>query len=106
MMAAAQRSELARRRSSSVDIRTELSRPTLVRDLGNPTACNCWHSKSARTGTRTRTPLRERDFKSLASTRFAIPALLEIQRREPKSMVERAYTQSLEPPHSNPRLPY
>ena len=60
----------------------------------------------ARTGTRTRTPLRERDFKSLASTRFAIPALLEIQRREPKSMVERAYTQSLEPPHSNPRLPY
>jgi hypothetical protein len=28
----------------------------------------------ARTGTRTRTPLRERDFKSLASTRFAIPA--------------------------------
>jgi hypothetical protein len=29
---------------------------------------------SARTGTRTRTPLRERDFKSLASTRFAIPA--------------------------------
>ena len=31
-------------------------------------------SDSARTGTRTRTPLRERDFKSLASTRFAIPA--------------------------------
>src|ERR1043165_5311422 len=28
----------------------------------------------AGTGTRTRTPLRERDFKSLASTRFAIPA--------------------------------
>ena len=30
--------------------------------------------QDARTGTRTRTPLRERDFKSLASTRFAIPA--------------------------------
>ena len=44
----------------------------------------------ARTGTRTRTPLRERDFKSLASTRFAIPALHGNTKREPKSMVERA----------------
>ena len=33
------------------------------------------HECYARTGIRTRTPLRARDFKSLASTRFAIPAL-------------------------------
>ena len=32
-------------------------------------------SCDARTGTRTRTPLRGRDFKSLASTRFATRAL-------------------------------
>ena len=43
---------------------------------------NAQPSASARSGTRTRTPLRERDFKSLASTGFAIPATSERASRD------------------------
>ena len=42
-------------------------------------------SHDARSGTRTRTPLRERDFKSLASTGFAIPATPERAHRARRS---------------------